>query len=140
MSNDQITANAEAIASRELAALLERTPKSKALFDRAVKSMPGGVASSFQLGDPYPIYLERGVGPEVWDVDGHQYYDFHNGFGTMAVGHANPIVADAIEKASRNGMHFAVTVERTRVARRGAVPPVQGATRCGSPTPAPSRP
>jgi glutamate-1-semialdehyde 2,1-aminomutase len=113
MSNDQITANAEAIASRELAALLERTPKSKALFDRAVKSMPGGVASSFQLGDPYPIYLERGVGPEVWDVDGHQYYDFHNGFGTMAVGHANPIVADAIEKASRNGVHFAVTVERT---------------------------
>jgi glutamate-1-semialdehyde 2,1-aminomutase len=113
MSNDQITANAEAIASRELAALLERTPKSKALFDRAVKSMPGGVASSFQLGDPYPIYLERGVGPDVWDVDGHQYYDFHNGFGTMAVGHANPVVAEAIEKAARNGVHFAVTVERT---------------------------
>jgi glutamate-1-semialdehyde 2,1-aminomutase len=74
--------------------------------------MPGGVASSFQLGDPYPINLERGVGPEVWDVDGPQYYDFHNGFGTMAVGHANPIVADAIEKASRNGVHVAVTVER----------------------------
>jgi glutamate-1-semialdehyde 2,1-aminomutase len=113
MTTDHITSTAEAIARRELDALVERTPKSKALFERAVRSMPGGVASSFQLGDPYPIYLERGVGPEVWDVDGHQYFDFHNGFGTMAVGHANPIVAEAIEKAARNGVHFAVTVERT---------------------------
>ena len=73
--------------------------------------MPGGVASSFQLGDPYPIYLDRGVGAEVWDVDGHEYIDFHNGFGSMAVGHANPIVAEAIEHAARNGTHFAAAIE-----------------------------
>jgi glutamate-1-semialdehyde 2,1-aminomutase len=84
-----------------------------ALFQRAVGSMPGGVASSFQLGDPYPIYLERGVGAEVWDVDGNEYFDFHNGFGSIAVGHANPIVAEAVEQAARSGMHFAVTVEST---------------------------
>jgi glutamate-1-semialdehyde 2,1-aminomutase len=110
---DQITKNAQAIAQRELATLLDNTPKSKAMFDRAVHSMPGGVASSFQLGEPYPLYLARGVGPEVWDVDDHRYVDFHNGFGTMAVGHANPIVAEAIEKAARNGTHFAVTVGDT---------------------------
>ncbi len=113
MSTDSITKNAQAIAEAELARLLDRTPASKAMFERASRSMPGGVASSFQLGDPYPLYLDRGVGPEVWDVDGHQYYDFHNGFGTMAVGHANPIVADAIEKAARSGTHFAVTVGDT---------------------------
>ncbi|HKY15559.1 MAG TPA: aspartate aminotransferase family protein [Microthrixaceae bacterium] len=110
---DHITIRAREIADRELRALIERTPASKAMYDRAVRSMPGGVASSFQLGDPYPLYLERGVGPEVWDVDGHQYFDFHNGFGSMAVGHANPIVAEAVEHAARNGMHFAVTVETT---------------------------
>jgi len=113
MSTDQITKNAKEIAERELATLLDNTPASKAMFERAVHSMPGGVASSFQLGEPYPLYLTRGIGPEVWDVDDHKYVDFHNGFGTMAVGHANPIVAEAIEKAARNGTHFAVTVADT---------------------------
>jgi glutamate-1-semialdehyde 2,1-aminomutase len=106
-----ITERAQAIAAEESATLLSKTTASKALYERAVQSMPGGVASSFQLGDPYPIYLTRGVGANVWDVDGHEYVDFHNGFGSMAVGHANPIVAEAVSEAARNGMHFAVTVE-----------------------------
>ena len=110
---DRITTNARAIADREMATLLENTPKSKALFERAVRSMPGGVASSFQLGDPYPLYLDRGIGSHVWDVDGHDYIDFHNGFGSIAVGHANPIVAEAVSYAAHHGMHFAVTVEKT---------------------------
>jgi len=110
-STDRITANARTIAAEQMATLLTRTRASSALFDRAVRSMPGGVASSFQLGDPYPIYLERGVGAEVWDVDGNEYYDFHNGFGSIAVGHAHPLVVEAVTKAAQNGMHFAVTVE-----------------------------
>lgn len=111
--DDRITHNAKLITAREMARLVENTPASKALFERATKSMPGGVASSFQLGDPYPIYLDRGQGSHVWDVDGHDYIDFHNGFGSIAVGHANPIVAEAVSNAARNGMHFAVTVETT---------------------------
>ncbi len=110
---DHITSRAQQIAETELARLIERTPASKALYERAVRTMPGGVASSFQLGDPYPIYLERGKGAEVWDVDGHEYYDFHNGFGSIAVGHAHPLVAEAVTRAANNGMHFAVTVEAT---------------------------
>ena len=51
------------------------------------------------------------VGAEVWDVDGTGYYDFHNGFGSIAVGHSNPIVAEAVAAAAYRGMHFAVTVE-----------------------------
>lgn len=109
---DSITANAATIASTEMATLLANTTGSKALFERAVKSMPGGVASSFQLGDPYPIYLSKGVGAKVWDVDGKEYFDFHNGFGSIAVGHAHPIVAEAVCEAAKTGMHFAVTVEK----------------------------
>jgi glutamate-1-semialdehyde 2,1-aminomutase len=98
---------------KEHAALVERTPKSRAMFDRAVRSMPLGVASSFQAAEPYPIYLSRGEGAQVWDVDGHDYVDFHNGFGSMAVGHAHPKVVEAIDRAARNGTHFAVTTETT---------------------------
>jgi glutamate-1-semialdehyde 2,1-aminomutase len=111
--NDQISEHALAVQEREMARMKSRTVGSSALFDRAVKTMPGGVASSFQLAAPYPVYLERGVGADVWDVDGNEYFDFHNGFGSIAVGHANPIVAEAVEHAARNGMHFAVTVEKT---------------------------
>src|SRR6478752_5489451 len=104
---------AHQIADDEMSMLLERSAGSKALYERAVRSMPGGVASSFQLGDPYPIYLQRGLGAAVWDVDGNEYIDFHNGFGSMAVGHAHPKVAEAVSEAARKGMHFAVTVEKT---------------------------
>ena len=113
MTDDRITARARDIAERESAKLVERTPASGTLFERAVRSMPEGVASTFQANDPYPIYLREGRGSRVWDVDGTEYVDFHGGFGTMVVGHAHPKVAEAIERAARSGTHFAVTTEIT---------------------------
>jgi glutamate-1-semialdehyde 2,1-aminomutase len=110
---DEMTESAKRIAERESADLLDRTPASGRLFERAVASMPLGVASTFQSNDPYPIYLREGRGSSVWDVDGNEYVDFHGGFGTMAVGHAHPKVVEAIERAARTGTHFAVTTETT---------------------------
>ena len=64
--------------------------------------LTGGVASSYQLRDPWPIYLERGDGPKVWDVDGNEMWDFHNGFGSMVQGHAHPAIgARASPSATR---------------------------------------
>ncbi len=97
--------------SEEIKRFTQRTPKSAALFDRAARVMPFGVASSFQAGDPYPIYLESGQGSRVTDVDGNSYIDYHNGFGAMAVGHAHPKVRTAIERAAATGTHFAATSE-----------------------------
>src|SRR5262245_42028872 len=77
--------------------LAQRTPRSKELYERAVKVMPGGVPSSFQINEPWPVYLDRGVGSRVWDVDGSEYTDFHNGFGVMCIGHANPAVGEAVK-------------------------------------------
>jgi glutamate-1-semialdehyde 2,1-aminomutase len=111
MTEDAITARAEEIAAREAKTLLEWTQGSKRMFDRAVRSLPLGVASSFHANDPYPVYVARGQGSRVWDVDGHEYVDYHNGFGTMLVGHAHPKVAEAIERAARSGTHFAATTE-----------------------------
>ncbi len=113
MTDDAITARAREIAEREAATLLERTPASGRLYERASNVMPYGVASSFQANDPYPIYVRRGEGSRVWDVDDNQYVDFHGGFGTMAVGHAHPKVVEAVERAARTGTHFAATTETT---------------------------
>jgi glutamate-1-semialdehyde 2,1-aminomutase len=91
----------------QMARFREHTPTSAEYFDRARKVMPGGVPSSFQLNDPWPVYIDRGKGALVWDVDGSEYADFHNGFGVMCIGHANPTVAKAVKARADEGTHFA---------------------------------
>jgi glutamate-1-semialdehyde 2,1-aminomutase len=81
------------------------------MYERAASVMPGGVPSSFQRNDPWPTYIERGRGAQVWDVDGNEYLDFHNGFGVMCVGHANPVVAAAVKARMDDGSHFAAPTE-----------------------------
>jgi glutamate-1-semialdehyde 2,1-aminomutase len=68
--DERLGARARELFAKEHAALMEATPQSRRLFERAKKTLPLGVASSFQAADPYPIYLSRGLGAEVWDVDG----------------------------------------------------------------------
>ncbi len=100
-----------ALTEREQAKLVERTPESKRRHERGLKVMPGGVPSSFQENDPWPVYLERGQGARVWDVDGHEYVDFHNGFGVMCIGHANPTVGAAVKARVDQGTHFAAPTD-----------------------------
>ena len=71
------------------------------MFERARESLSGGVASSYQVRDPWPIYLVSGEGPRVLDVDGNRYWDFHNGFGSMVQGHANPAIVRGGARARR---------------------------------------
>jgi len=111
--DERISMKAKEIAVAEAERLLERTPASGRLYQRALRSLPMGVASSFQAADPYPIYLERGMGSGVWDVDGNEYRDFHSGFGVNVVGHAHPKIVEAITKAASSGTHFAVSTETT---------------------------
>jgi glutamate-1-semialdehyde 2,1-aminomutase len=110
---DTFAKNAEKIIATEQPKLLAATTASKALFERAEKHLPFGVASTFQAGDPYPIYIARGKGSHVWDVDATERVDFHGGFGANVVGHAHPKIVEAIERAARTGTHFAATTEVT---------------------------
>src|SRR3954452_6388992 len=96
---------------RERARLHERTTRSGEYFKRASAVMPGGVPSQFQKNDPWPTYLTHGKGAKVWDVDGNEYLDFHNGFGVMCVGHANPTIAAAVKARMDEGTHFAAPTE-----------------------------
>ena len=88
-----------------------RTGASAKTYERAVKSMPNGVPSSFQANDPWPVYIDRGEGSRVWDVDGNEYVDFHNGFGVMCIGHANPTVGAAVKAQIDRGTHFAAPTD-----------------------------
>jgi glutamate-1-semialdehyde 2,1-aminomutase len=99
------------LTERERGALLDRTSGSQALYERALGVMPRGVPSSFQAADPRPTYLSHGEGTRVWDVDGNEYVDFHNGFGVMCVGHAHPAIVAAVEARARRGSHFAAPTE-----------------------------
>src|SRR5919206_5206264 len=99
------------LTEREAKRLDDRTPQSQAMYARAREVLTGGVASSYQLREPWPIYLEHGEGPRVWDVDGNEMFDFHNGFGSMVQGHAHPAIGRAISGRYGKGTHFAAPTE-----------------------------
>ena len=99
------------LTAREGRRLDERTGASRAMYERARTHLSGGVASSYQLRDPWPIYIERGSGPRVWDVDGNGMWDFHNGFGSMVQGHAHPAIGAALARRYPQGTHFGCPTE-----------------------------
>jgi glutamate-1-semialdehyde 2,1-aminomutase len=96
---------------REQRRLDERTQGSRALYERARNSLSGGVASAYQERQPWPIYLSHGRGSHVWDVDGTEMVDFHNGFGSMVQGHAHPAIVRAVRERVELGTHFAAPTE-----------------------------
>jgi glutamate-1-semialdehyde 2,1-aminomutase len=93
-------------------------PRSGQLWAEAREVLPRGVPSSFQDAAPQPVFMERGRGSHVWDVDGNEYVDFHNGFGVMVVGHAHPKIVDAVSRQIARGSHFAQPVEEVIVVAR----------------------
>ncbi len=99
------------LTAREQRRLDERTPCSKALYERARQALAGGVASAYQVREPWPIYLERGIGSRVWDVDGTEMIDFHNAYGSMVQGHAHPAIVRAVRERVGLGTHFAAPTE-----------------------------
>jgi len=76
-------------------------PRSKQLWEQARAVLPRGVPSSFQDAAPQPIFAAHGRGSRIWDVDGNEYVDFHNGFGVMVIGHAHPKVVAAVSEIGR---------------------------------------
>src|ERR1041385_4072621 len=104
-------ARVQELTARELQRLNERTAASERMYERASKALSGGVASSYQLRDPWPIYLSCGEGSRVTDVDGNGYWDFHNGFGSMVQGHAHPAIVEAVRERVALGTHFAAATE-----------------------------
>jgi glutamate-1-semialdehyde 2,1-aminomutase len=87
---------------------------SAALFDRAVRVIPGGVNSpvrSFRSVGGHPYFVARGEGPYVWDADGNRLLDFVQSYGASILGHADPRVVRAVTEAAAAGTTFGAPTE-----------------------------
>jgi glutamate-1-semialdehyde 2,1-aminomutase len=112
------TTRVKELTTREEERFRQARPRSQKLWKEAREVLPRGVPSSFQDAAPQPVFVERGKGSRVWDVDGNEYVDFHNGFGVMVVGHAHPKIVEAVSHRIALGSHFAQpTSEVVEVAR-----------------------
>src|SRR5262245_26476747 len=92
-----------------------KRPRSAALFERAQKLFPGGVNSpvrAFKAVGGTPVFLQRGIGPYVYDVDGNRYVDFIGSWGPLILGHADPDVVAAIVHTAASGTTFGAPTGR----------------------------
>ncbi|MCL6629293.1 MAG: glutamate-1-semialdehyde 2,1-aminomutase [Armatimonadetes bacterium] len=91
-----------------------RTEISSRLFEESQRYIPGGVNSpvrSFKAVGRGPIFIERGRGSHIWDVDGNEYIDYVCSWGPLILGHAHPAVVEAIMKTAERGTSFGACTE-----------------------------
>lgn len=90
------------------------THNSKALFDRALQVMIEGGSSPSRgpanYGD-YPLFIQRGEGSHIYDVDGNRYVDWMMAYGALPLGHAHPRIVEAVSQAAASGTLFAAATE-----------------------------
>ena len=80
-----------------------RTKKSRALWEEARQIMPGGVAGRAAYLEPYPIYIEKGAGAKLVDIDGNEYIDLLLGGFPNILGHSPQVVVEAVKKQLERG-------------------------------------
>lgn len=94
--------------------------RSNALFAKAQRVIPGGVnspARAFRAVGREPVFIARGDGCRLWDVDGNEYVDFVGSWGPLLLGHRHPAVIEALERALETGTSFgAPTVAEVEIA------------------------
>ncbi len=88
--------------------------KSEVLFEKARERIPGGVNSpvrAFKSVNRDPLFIERGDGAYVFDVDGNRYIDYVGSWGPLILGHAHPAVVAAITRTAQTGTSFGAPTE-----------------------------
>ena len=91
------------------------TDRNQELFDRAAQVIPGGVNSpvrAFRAVGGTPRFVQRAQGAYFWDANGQKYIDYIGSWGPMILGHGNPVVLEAVQKAALDGFSFGAPTER----------------------------
>jgi glutamate-1-semialdehyde 2,1-aminomutase len=81
------------------------------LYRRALKTLPGGTDSNFRAWGEDTVYIDRGQGGRIWDLDGNEYIDLRMGYGPVILGHGDPRVDDYVNERMRRGVSFSLTSE-----------------------------
>src|SRR3954463_10746990 len=85
------------------------------LFKRANEAIPGGVSSpvrAFRSVGGTPYFVARAKGAYVWDVEGRRYLDYVQSYGASILGHAHPVVVEAVQHAAADGTSYGAPTER----------------------------
>lgn len=86
------------------------TDRSRVWFERAQESLAGGISSSSRLTStgphPYPLYMQSGSGTRIRDVDGNEYIDYLISYGSAVLGHASPLITQALTGVLSTGTMF----------------------------------
>ncbi|MEO8438380.1 MAG: aminotransferase class III-fold pyridoxal phosphate-dependent enzyme, partial [Chloroflexota bacterium] len=88
-----------------------RRQAQSAMYRRALETLPGGTDSNFRAWGDDTIYVDRGKGGRVWDIDGNEYIDLRMGYGPVILGHADERVDDHVNERMRKGVSFSLTSE-----------------------------
>jgi glutamate-1-semialdehyde 2,1-aminomutase len=105
--------------------------KSEAAFQRAQNIIPGGVNSpvrAFRAVGGNPLFIARGEGSHIFDIDGHEYIDYVGSWGPLLLGHRHPAIVEAVRQALETGTSFGAPTERESdlaEAIRDAVPSME---------------
>jgi glutamate-1-semialdehyde 2,1-aminomutase len=87
------------------------TSRSAELFERALKSMPGGVSRNTVLRSPHPLYADHGEGCRLIDIEGVSRVDYSNNMASLIHGHACPEIVDAVTEQLAKGSAFMMATE-----------------------------
>src|SRR4030042_1391299 len=95
--------------------------RSEQLFEAAQRYLPGGVDSpvrAFKAVGGTPLFIKRGKGSRLYDEDGNEFIDYVCSWGPLILGHAQPRIVKAVQKAMERGSSFGCPTElETRLAR-----------------------
>ena len=86
-----------------------KNEKSRELFERLLKVMPGANTRTATHYEPFPVGIDRGEGCRIWDVDGNSYIDYVNNYTPLVHGHAHPRIVEAIATTAACGTAFPAT-------------------------------
>ncbi|WP_393970883.1 glutamate-1-semialdehyde 2,1-aminomutase [Oxyplasma meridianum] len=84
---------------------------SKELFSQSSRLFPGGVNSPVRYYDPYPVFMKKGEGSRIYDVDDKSYTDFCLAFGPLILGHSHSEVIKAVRSAVENATSLGAPTE-----------------------------
>ena len=90
---------------------MSRYERSEKMLDRALRTIPLGTQTFSKSHTHFPrgvspLFVERGEGSRIWDVDGHEYIDFSNSLAAVTLGYSDPDVAEAVSRQLTRGVTF----------------------------------